>query len=136
MARAVATAIGTTAAATVSTNNRSARLRGRHQRDLALAAETRGLSSSTSCSIASGGAALSGSTRAPGVGPGFTSAHGLTWTDEHGRREPQVRHTNELLARPVGHKGVQTQAEQVVVDGGYEVGETGRAQLVDDLRPE
>jgi hypothetical protein len=25
------------------------------------------------------------STLAPGVGPGFTSAHGLTWADEHGR---------------------------------------------------
>src|SRR5947208_4850924 len=129
IARVVATATGTSATMTDAKNKRVVRRvagDGDGPRPVAPAA------SPAFASVLS----ATSSPRAPGVGPGFTSAHGLTWADEHGRREPQVRHAHELLARRVGYAGVQAETEQVVVDGGHEVGETGRTQLVDDLRAE
>src|SRR3989440_12816854 len=129
IARAVATATGTSATTTDAKNKRVVRR---------VAGDGDGpwpVAPTAAPAFASVLSATS-STLAPGVGPGFTSAHGLAWADEHGRWEPQVRHANELLARRFGHAGVQAQAEQVLVDGGHEVTEAGRAQLVDDVRAE
>src|SRR5256886_4443375 len=129
IARVVATATGTSATTTDAKNKRVVRRvagDGDGPRPVAPAA------SPAFASVLS----ATSSTLAPGVGPGFTSAHGLTWADEHGRREPQVRHAHDLLARRVGYAGGQAETGQAVVDGGHEGGSTCRSQLVDDLRAE